>query len=361
MSIEKVQTNSRKREPWADYAKAVGIFLMLLGHNELASKEAFCFIYTFHMPLFFILSGYFVSERKDTFSEWLSKNFKALIIPYLFFYLLTYPFGLAVIVMNPVAHPIDTPLDYVIKPLVGMITLCRTDYSFHTNGPTWFLVVLFLVRVCFYINKKSNLSATSLLITSFISIGILFVVKDCEWASYFRLKSVLLAYPFFAIGFGLNKVTLPFQLYTDKYLHRNKFLCSKVWLLSCGLLLMLICYLFGKMNGQVEMSGGTFGNSIAVMYFNATIGSLGVFFICKALPPNLNWLSFIGMNTLIILGLHSMVQTSLRYVLNWMLGIPVHNYPLSLAVLTTSISIFIIVPIILLLNKYIPTLVGKRK
>lgn len=358
MSEERTLIVSRKRELWADYAKAVGIFLMLLGHNELASAEAFNFIYAFHMPLFFILSGFFMSERKVTFSEWLSKNFRALIIPYLFFYFLTFPFGLAVIVMNPAAHPIDMPLDYLIKPLIGMVTLCRTDYSFHTNGPTWFLVVLFVVRVLFYINMKFNLSIKSLMITSFISIGMLLVIKECEWASFFRLKSILLAYPLCVIGYELKKVA-PSSF--NKYLPTNSKSLLKGLYSIIGMFLLYICYYLGKKNGQVEMSGGTYGSNIILMYFNATIGSIGIFLICAAFPKRLKWLSFIGMNTLIILGLHSMVQTSLRYVLNWLLGIPVHNYPLYLAVLTTFLSIIIIIPIILFLNTHTPVLVGKRK
>lgn len=40
------------REIWADNAKVIGIFLMVLGHNALANDGAFDFIYSFHMPLF---------------------------------------------------------------------------------------------------------------------------------------------------------------------------------------------------------------------------------------------------------------------------------------------------------------------
>lgn len=48
-----------KREVWADYVKALAIFLMVLGHFNLNSEASEQFIYMFHMPVFFLISGYF--------------------------------------------------------------------------------------------------------------------------------------------------------------------------------------------------------------------------------------------------------------------------------------------------------------
>lgn len=52
-----------QRQTWADNAKFIGIALMVLGHNSLASQPLNDFIYSFHMPLFFLLSGYFASTK----------------------------------------------------------------------------------------------------------------------------------------------------------------------------------------------------------------------------------------------------------------------------------------------------------
>ena len=51
------------RIEWVDEAKGIGIILVMLGHCYL--NWNFCFwFYSFHMPLFFILSGYtFFAER----------------------------------------------------------------------------------------------------------------------------------------------------------------------------------------------------------------------------------------------------------------------------------------------------------
>ncbi len=74
---------NKRREIWADNAKFIGITLMLIGHNSLASNEVFDFIYAFHMPLFFILSGYFASDKREPFMPYLKKTFEVYWCPIL--------------------------------------------------------------------------------------------------------------------------------------------------------------------------------------------------------------------------------------------------------------------------------------
>jgi len=48
------------RFPWIDHLKALGIFLVVAGHCGL-SNEQHRWIYAFHMPLFFMISGFLLS------------------------------------------------------------------------------------------------------------------------------------------------------------------------------------------------------------------------------------------------------------------------------------------------------------
>lgn len=55
-------SNSAKRVAWADNLKAFAIFLVVLGHTGLEGQSLIVhtirtWIYEFHMPLFFLLSG----------------------------------------------------------------------------------------------------------------------------------------------------------------------------------------------------------------------------------------------------------------------------------------------------------------
>ena len=75
----------QKRIGYIDIARGIGILLVILGHNDfvLISKFAYQVIYSFHMPLFFFLSGYFI-DTSISFGAFTLKRFNALLKPYLF-------------------------------------------------------------------------------------------------------------------------------------------------------------------------------------------------------------------------------------------------------------------------------------
>ena len=47
----------KKRLDYVDYARGVGVILMLIGHLGFGDG-VYKVIYSFHMPLFFLISGY---------------------------------------------------------------------------------------------------------------------------------------------------------------------------------------------------------------------------------------------------------------------------------------------------------------
>ena len=73
----------QQRNQVLSVCKGIAIILMVIGHAE-APELVTNFIYTFHMPLFFIAAGYFFSE-KSLADPWTfcKKRFKGLYIPFL--------------------------------------------------------------------------------------------------------------------------------------------------------------------------------------------------------------------------------------------------------------------------------------
>ena len=63
-----------------DVMKGIGIVAMVLGHC-ISNKYLVQFIYIWHMPLFFILSGYFF--KPDSTINAVRKSFKSILIPYI--------------------------------------------------------------------------------------------------------------------------------------------------------------------------------------------------------------------------------------------------------------------------------------
>ena len=54
------------RENWIDWAKTIGILLVVMGHLDTSLVEANTLISAFHMPLFFVISGYLSNNQLVT-------------------------------------------------------------------------------------------------------------------------------------------------------------------------------------------------------------------------------------------------------------------------------------------------------
>ncbi|MGA2782942.1 MAG: acyltransferase family protein [Smithella sp.] len=94
--------NVTQRISWVDNAKALGIILVFYGHivekifqtyyGIPATGLQYKLIYLFHMPLFFLLSGYLVKETQHRKLFMFMKNkFMTRIVPFFFFNILILP------------------------------------------------------------------------------------------------------------------------------------------------------------------------------------------------------------------------------------------------------------------------------
>jgi fucose 4-O-acetylase-like acetyltransferase len=61
-----------KNDSSINLLKGIGMFLVIYAHNDFGIIGEY--IYTFHMPLFFFISGYLENPSKYSFSEYLKKN-----------------------------------------------------------------------------------------------------------------------------------------------------------------------------------------------------------------------------------------------------------------------------------------------
>lgn len=77
------------RIDWIDLTKGIAIFLMVCGHTSIPLSIS-NWIWSFHMPLFFIISGILFNATKyPNFNLFIKKRGKTLIIPYIIFSLIT--------------------------------------------------------------------------------------------------------------------------------------------------------------------------------------------------------------------------------------------------------------------------------
>lgn len=145
----------RKRIEWIDYLKAFACILVVLGHliqslqksgidnNQEITSFINWFIYLFHMPVFFFISGYLYEKRKKEFSWSNYKKFEVkkiinLAIPYFTFYLLFV--GINMMFSDSVNNPrgIQDILNIFNKPM----------------APYWFLYALLSIFIAMPVIEK---------------------------------------------------------------------------------------------------------------------------------------------------------------------------------------------------------------
>ena len=130
-----------ERDYSIDALKGCGIILMIVGHSLLPSLWARPFL-TFHMPLFFIVSGYLFKERP--LNDLIKRNLKKVMIPYFFTGCVMW-FLLAILYEQ---------YDWGISLLWGnAYKTLFWDFSY-TVGPLWFLMSFFVAMIFFALIKK---------------------------------------------------------------------------------------------------------------------------------------------------------------------------------------------------------------
>ena len=80
---------SRTRDPYWDIVRGIAILLVILGHSIFATRGArdpgHEFIYSFHMPLFMVVAGYYFRPALEKYDTWtlIRRRFIQLILPVL--------------------------------------------------------------------------------------------------------------------------------------------------------------------------------------------------------------------------------------------------------------------------------------
>lgn len=144
--VSNVENNATKKINWISNLKAMGILMVILGH---INSPFSAFIYSWHMPLFFIVAGFFIKFDLSV-KDFLIKDFKRLMIPYFIFAIV----GLVVEISKRMALHRDG-LDY-IHEITGIFIWMDMSSLINTYAfVLWFLPTLFLARIIiFLVNKQ---------------------------------------------------------------------------------------------------------------------------------------------------------------------------------------------------------------
>ena len=134
---------NKKRIDWLDIAKGIAIICTIIGHSVPFGGNVRNLIFSFHMPLFFIIAGYTIKQIPyNQFWKATFKDFKRLIIPVIVVKFLQAL--IEIIVHHPSVK--NCLLNTCLQILWG--NGC-SYWKFQGIGVVWFLIALFYAKLLF--------------------------------------------------------------------------------------------------------------------------------------------------------------------------------------------------------------------
>ncbi len=311
----------KERIEWIDIAKGIVIFLMVIGHTSIPEPVS-KWIWSFHMPFFFFISGLLFNEVKyGKVKVLLESRVWQLLIPYVL---------MSLIVFIPLYFLEKTTLEELITGWKGY--------------PLWFVPVLFVAEITgtFTIKLcKGKSEGTFVGAVAMVIIG--FLLCRSNWHYPYKIESVPLATFYFILGWQLK--------YKVNTLHSNWIL-----LLFTGIVHLLLSQYLPKLD-MCFNNFGTWFNPISSVLGIVLIMSIARYTEIVKMPKIVKFFFlWAGQNTLCIMGFASMLIMVMNEILNQM-SIPGYVTSPAKHVLLW-VTLYYLSKIT---NKFAPIIVGKNQ
>lgn len=152
------QNMTAQRTAWIDAAKGIGIIAVLVGHTCAPAGLLAKAVFSFHIPLFFLISGYLFNFEKNAsnFRDMAWRKFRHLIVPYFCSWLALILAWLLFACPRPF---VETPAAAVAHVSllnffgylygIGQTNVFAPLSSIIPVGPVWFLPTLFCAEIFF--------------------------------------------------------------------------------------------------------------------------------------------------------------------------------------------------------------------
>lgn len=320
-----------KRKPEVDVAKGIGIVLVIMGHCGGCTIQQ-VILTSFHMPLFFFLSGLFLLKKTEPDIDFMKKKAKTLLFPCLIFGLIlsTYSTGLDLL-RN------DNTIPYGLRYIGLFINMRQNPFP----GSLWFFPCLFMVEMMlFYLHKfsKGKTIIMSIGVVIFTCLGLLvhhFYGKGLPWS----LDIALYCTSFTMVGYVVKDAIL------RKY--------SVVTYIIALIVFIISVYVNYKYMGEsIDLYCCRLG--LYPLFFISAFTGIYLSIGLAKILQHIKILNFFGQNSMII------------YPLQYLFILPIGK-PLELVVenglvrniIHTIIILLILTPIINIINRQYKWMTGK--
>lgn len=285
-----------KRLDYIDMVKGIGIILVVLGHSTYVSENVLTWLASFHMPLFFIVSGILFAYKRsyqEPFASYVKKRFCGMMLPYFWFSLIY----IGVDYYYLYAHPEVIDQQFIRSAILQAVSL-------YGISVLWFLPTIFFGELCFYGLMKKRHPIWLFVVIGVVLAGIpvlgVRLIQEylnmeqnlfLTWLGnlLMALLRVAPAVVFLLIGYGL-------------YFGLERLCLKPVLEILLGIGCLLLNAAIAFANGRVDLHFLVF-NNVVYFYLGAFSAALGLILICRHLRSV--WLlAFLGSNSLIVMLTH---------------------------------------------------------
>ena len=240
-----VPPHPSQRLEWIDIAKGFACLLVIVGHTISPESAPYRYIFSFHMPLFFILAGY--TFKPKPLMPLVASSAKRLLLPYTIVFLLWH--GMLTLKSGPITDQsiLSLALTYTFASGIDLETP-----KVVAVGMAWFLVVLFVARILFNIAATAAQRSKKPLAT----LGILSLTS---FALGYSLGARLGIYLPFSFDIALVAIFFMYVGYAAKQLDLFSKIKSK-WL---ALPISVVLWLATSSNSSLELATRAYHNACA--------------------------------------------------------------------------------------------------
>lgn len=337
-----------ERKTYIDTMKCIGIILIVMGHIPITNRPIHDWIFSFHVALFFFISGY-LHKVVPMNMGFIRKNIYSLI-------LVTVPY----FIINRIFVAMQNLVFYQDKFNINDI-LTQPFFLYITGssnmGVMWFVVALFWMRIIFntivqYFTQKESAWILLLLFT-ILSVSAYY---SGFRLNYYQLSAVMLAMPIYCLGYLIKQ---------GEWAERYIINLSRTAKLFVTFIFLLLTILFTKIFSSINLNALEVGTNIFSYYLQTTVGVAFIFTLSVLLPCH-KIIVNISNGTMVILGFHMILIQCIKLVYKRIFHIttPPPYIDLYSGIISCILILVCLYPLLvwILQNKYklIRLLAGKR-
>ena len=321
----RAEQSRAERLSWLDVLKGIGIILVAIGHIY-SNRTVFNWLYSFHMPLFFMAAGWVYKEK--TILTDIKRRIQTILVPY-------FSFGLIVLLYWQVIERRfrDSDMSF-IDSLFGLFSGCYDNLDFNIH--LWFLPCFFVTVILFNILVNLGGKKIAYIVSALMSlIYVVLPLPELPWGFNRVFKYI----GFYAVGVLLAG-------------RETRIVDKKIRTGMVAIVLLIVNFFLS-----------CYHLTMGIMWFvTALIGVAAVILISQLINKN-RILQYFGRISLIILCIHGPVYRIVVKIVSILLNVGTdavrENFLLAMVVVAITMAICSTAYEVVV--RLAPWMVGKKK